>query len=396
MSLQGGRRFKRGGRDMKKTWMSVVCACLALLLSSCGHVEKSVAREIYIPILADAAWLTADGEFMRGVELAKEDFAEEHKDGGATIKTEVFDDGAVYETGVGLAERIAKDPSVTAVMNLQDFSTSKITAGMLSAAKKVTFFPYGAYDSLFQQDNPYLYCGVPSFARLGKTMADYAVRKGYKRIAVYHSGGQAQEEFVTAFELALMGTNSMVIDYVPSIASAGEFAAAYDRWSILDADCVVVAQYGLDRAYEILSMIRGKNPDLPVIGEPIFNQADALSDNMAIAEGVAVPATLEIGDAAGLAAFRGKYQQRYGTQPDIWAMQGYTMTRLIADTALRVKPGDSAALAEALHDRQGYQGVGGTIAFASGGALVTQGDLSVLVCRDGVFEGNWPSWSDER
>lgn len=372
---------------MKKMWMSVMCACLALLLSSCGRVESSVARVIYIPILADAAWLTVDGAFLRGVELAKDDFAEDYKDGGTAIKVEVFDDRAEYEIGVGLAEKIAKDPSVTAVMNLQNFSTSKITAGMLSTAKKITLFPYGAYDSLFEQDNFYLFCGMPSCANLGKTMADYAVRKGYKRIAVYHNGGQAQDDFVTAFELALIGTNSKVVDYVPSIASAGEFAAVYDRWQIIDVDCAVIAQYGLGRAFEILNMIRGKNPNLPVISEPIFNRADTLSDNMAIAEGIAVPATMEIADAAGLASFRGKYQQRYGTQPDIWAVQGYTMTRLIADTALRVKPGDSTALAGALHESQGYQGIGG-IAFAPGGALVTHGNLPVLVCQGGVFVEN--------
>ena len=214
---------------------------LWLFPAGCGPAEKAADTEIYIPILADAAWLLADGSFYNGANLAVEEANAAYAGRGFTVKTDLVDDGALYETGVAKATGLARDPAVTAVLNLQNFDVSKTTAGILAERGKVTLFPYGAYDSLFTGDYPYLFCGVPAFSDLGKAMAAYAVGKGYRRIAVYYNGLQSQEELVTAFELALQNSNARVVDYISSIPSESVFDAIYSRW--LGVDCVVIAQW---------------------------------------------------------------------------------------------------------------------------------------------------------
>lgn len=247
-------------------------------------------------------------------------------------------------------------------------------------------FPYGAYDSLFTQDNPYLFCGVPAFADLGEAMADYAKQKGYKRIAVYYNGLQSQEELVTAFELALLNSEAKVVDYISSITSSSQFDAIYSRWQALDVDCVVIAQYGLEPAFEVLEIIRARDPLLPILGEPIFNRANALAEHKAAAEGMVVPSTLVIEESEKLQSFRERYRQKYAQEADIWAVQGYDMMRLVVDTAIALETNNPAKLAKALHDEKGYWGVGRHIRFEKGGALVVdRSKLPMLTCRNGQF-----------
>jgi branched-chain amino acid transport system substrate-binding protein len=376
---------------MRKTgallWLWLLLLSLWLIPAGCRPAEKAADTEIYIPILADAAWLLADGSFYNGANLAVEEANAAYAATGFTVKTELIDDGALYEKGVEMATGLARDPAVTAVLNLQNFDVSKTTASILAESGKVALFPYGAYDSLFTGDNPYLFCGVPAFSDLGKAMAAYAVEKGYRRIAVYYNGLQSQEELVTAFELALQNSDAREEDYISSIPSESVFDAIYSRWQALGVDCVVIAQYGLDEAFAVLRTIRNRDQELPVIGEPIFNRANALAVNKEIAEGMAVPSTLIIEPGEALEDFKERYRSKYGREADIWAVQGYDMLRLIADTAVKLGTNEPAAIAEALHDQEGYRGVGRHIAFTQGGALVVDvAKLPILICRDGKFE----------
>ena len=116
----------------------------------------------------------------------------------------------------------------------------------------------------------------------------------------------------------------------------------------------------------------------------IFNRANALAQYRDIAEGMVVPSTLVLEESERLAAFRERYRQKYGHDPDIWAVQGYDMVRMIADTAARLGTTDPARIAEALHEPAGYQGAGRLIQFEQGGALVVEvHKLPILVCRMG-------------
>jgi branched-chain amino acid transport system substrate-binding protein len=371
---------------MKKLFIVVMCFALILLSTSCASETNKTGGQIYIPILADASWLTSDGAFLNGVHLAEAELNNKYKDKGFKIKTSVIDDKASYETGVEMAMKVSEDSSVTAVFDLQNFDVTNTTAGILSGKGKLTLFPYGAYDNIFTQNNPYVFCGVPSESDLGTAMADYAVKKGYKRIAIYHNGTQAQEELVTAFELALKNTGSKVVDYVPSIDSENDFNTIYSRWKAIGVDCVVISQYGLDPAFQVLKMIRSKDPKIPIIGEPIFDRASALADNKAIAEGLVVPSTLDIKDTEQLRQFKELYKQTYGKEADIWAIQGYDMVGLIMNTAVKLDTNDPTKIAAALENSKGYQGLGRTISFAKGGALITDAkSLPMLICHDGKF-----------
>ncbi len=372
---------------MRKLLILCLITALSLISISCSNKEIVGGRDIYIPIVADATWLTADGAFINGVQLAVEDVNKEYSDKGFNTKIEVIDDQALYEKGVEMATRVAEDNRVTAVFNLQNFDVSKTTADILTRSGKLILFPYGAYDSLFTKENANIFCGVPAFSDLGQAMADYALKNGFKRIAVYHNGKQSQEELVTAFELKLLNTETKIVDYVPSIASANAFENVYSRWQALGVDGVVISQYGLDRAFEVLKMLRSKDKNLAVMGEPIFNRANALAENKSVTEGMMVPSTLVIEESEKLKAFKERYRQKYGKEADVWAVQGYDMIRLVVETAVRLDTNEPSKIAKAMHDEKGYQGIGRHIAFAKGGAMVVDvNKLPSLICRDGRFE----------
>ncbi len=367
----------------------IICICMIFVftLAGCKKEEANGSLKLYIPIIADQSWLTSDGAFLNGAQLGADEFNKEYKEKGISVTIEVIDDQALYETGVEKATEVAEDAAVTAIFNLQNFDVSETSAGILSEHKKLTVFPYGAYDSLFNQDNPYVFCPVPAFKDLGLAMADYGVKQGYKRFAIYHNGIKSQEELVTAFELALMDTDAKVVDYVPSIASQNQFNDIYKRWQTLGVDCVVISQYGLERAFEVLSMLRDSDTHIAVLGEPIFNRANALDIYKDIAEGMAVPSTLVINESNRLTVLEEQYKEKFHKEADIWAVQGYDMVRMIADTAASLNTDNPEVIAKALHEEKGYQGVGRTICFDKGGALIMKDTtLPILKCKNGRFE----------
>lgn len=390
MSLQADKwpnESAERGNTPRKQAIALVLSCFFLLgLIGCASEQIVNPKVLYIPILGDAAWLKEDGAFLSGVELAMEELNKEYSAEGYIIRTEVIDDLASYDKGVEMATRLSQDNTVTAVINLQDFDVSKTTAGILSEGGKLVFFPYGAFDSLMTQGNNMLFCNIPSFADLGTAMADYAVQNGFKRIAIYHNGIASQEELATAFELALSETDAKVVDYVPGISSQSDFETVYSRWNALAVDCVVIAQYGSERAYEVLRMIRNKDNFLAVIGEPIFSTANLLNENKENAENLVIPSTMVIHESEKLEIFRDNYSKKFKREADIWAVQGYDTIRLITNAWVKTGGTDPERLSEILHSPGGYEGVGGTIAFVKGGALkVDVKDLQMLISRNGIL-----------
>ncbi|WHH58783.1 ABC transporter substrate-binding protein [Petroclostridium sp. X23] len=372
---------------MKQRLFLSIYAVLFMFLYGCSGAESAQMKEIYVPILGDAQWIHEDAAFLNGVTLAVEDLNNEYGEKGFIVRTGVEDDQDIYEAGVELADKLSRDKAVTAVFNLQNFDVSNTTADMLTDSGKLVILPYGAYDALMEQDNPYIFCPFPSSTDVGKVMADYVVAKGYKRIAVYVNGTEAQDTLVSALELALQGRGAKVIDYVPVIASQNDFDRYYSRWEALSADCIVIAQYGLERSYEIVQMIREKNKNIPIIGEAILNSASILNEKKDLAEGLVVPSTLVLEESEKLDQFKSRYRTQYGSMPDVWAVQGYDMMRMLVDTAVRLNTNDPMEIAAALHDEKGYSGVGRHIAFEKGGALkVDISRLPMLICRDGKFK----------
>lgn len=359
---------------------------LAIFFTGCQPRREAAERVIYVPVLADASWLLADGAFMKGVDLAVEELNEKYGPQGFVIKTAVIDDQASYELGVEKATELAGDPMVTAVLNLQNFDVTKTTADILARSGKPVIFPYGAYDSLFTRDNPYLFCGVPSFSDLGQAMAMYVLENDYERVAIYYNGLQSQDELVTAFELALLGSEVKVVDYISSIISKSHFNGIHTRWSALGVDVVLIAQYGLPEAFAVLDIIRGRDQKIAIIGEPIFNRANVLKEHSEIAEGMVISSTLVLEESNELFSFQERYRARCGEEADIWTVQGYDILRLVVDHAV-MQSLDPRLLAEALHSEEGYQGIGRQIRFKPGGALVVDiGKIPMLTSRNGQFE----------
>ncbi|MCK9526981.1 MAG: ABC transporter substrate-binding protein, partial [Limnochordia bacterium] len=269
------RSMPRSRRGL--VWLfALLFLAVVVCLAGCESQETASERVIYVPILAEASWLLDDVAFMRGVNLAVDELNAEYGQQGLVIKSALIDDQARYETGVEKATELAADPLVTAVLDLQDFDVTETTSHILSRSNIPVLFPYGAYDGLFTKENPYLFCGVPSFADLGQAMALYVKEHGFQRIAVYYNGVQSQNELVTAFELALLDTDARVVDYVSSIISSSHFNGIYARWAALGVDAVVIAQYGLDEALAVLEIIRARDKRLAIIGEPVFNMANGM------------------------------------------------------------------------------------------------------------------------
>ena len=187
-----------------------------------------------------------------------------------------------------------------------------------------------------------------------------------------------------AFLRGVAGTDVEVVDVAVTTPLEAELDAILERWEALNVDTVFVSQYLAEDAFDILRLVRTRNPEMHILGDFSFDYTDYLLADRTVSDDIyiATPVPLEPSDEVD--EFYARYREKYGSEPTQWAVQLYDSIRMIVDTAVRIGSTDSADIAQALHEEQGYNGVGGTIAFDAEGRLIGR-QPKIMVSEDGMF-----------
>ena len=149
-------------------------------------------------------------------------------------------------------------------------------------------------------------------------------------------------------------------------------------------DTVFVSQYYGEDAFDVLRRIRTANPDMNILGDFSFDYTDYLLADIAVSNDIYIATPIPLESSAEVDDFYQRYRETYGAEPTQWAVQLYDSVRMVADTAVRIGSTDPADIAQALHDEEGYDGVGGTIAFDAEGRL-TGRSPRIMVSDNGMF-----------
>ena len=376
------------GERMKKICTLILSAVLLLGTVGCAAPVSGAAddRTIKIAVMDTEVVFVADDSYTNGIAMAIEDLNALYADQGYTNEDEIYEDGSVFQQGMEALNAIRSDPEITAVVGTSSLNILDVAADVLNSAGKLLITYYSAPDELFENGYTMVFRNCYGEQDLGSAIAAYAVeREDMERVAIYHSDTDYEREMARWFLRGVEGTDTKVVDVATTTPLETELAAMLERWETLGVDTVFVSQYLGEDAFDILRLVRTAHPEMNILGDFSFDYTDFLLADGDVSDDIYIATPVPLEPGAEVEAFYARYREKYGAEPTQWAVQLYDSVRMVVDTAVRIGSTDPEDIAQALRSEEGYEGIGGTIAFDQQGRLAGRAPR-IMVSRDGMFD----------
>jgi ABC-type branched-subunit amino acid transport system substrate-binding protein len=347
---------------------------LAAILLALGRptLAQDLAVRIGVsgPLSGPNAFAGKDDE--NGVRLAVEELnARQIRLKGKLLRFELVseDDQGDPKAGVSVAQKFS-DGGVRFVLGPYNSGVA-IPASRVYNDAGILMSTVGTSPKITQAHYPNVFRIVASDSQVGASMASYAAKVQHIRsVGVIDDrttfGQGIADEF--ARQARLLGVTVAGREFTNDKAS--DFAAILTSLRAKKVDAIFFGGYAPQAAPMARQMKQLGMANVRLLG------GDTLcSPEMAKLGGDAVGANVLCAQAgamldrqAGGPAFKARYRQRFGRDPDVYAPAFYDQTMFIAEAIGKSGTTDAAAVGRALHALE-HQGVAGTYAYDADGNL---------------------------
>jgi len=367
-------------------------AALALVAGGCGDGDDVRAERQDGEIVIAAVWpFSARGEvrFGEGLEMAVAEVNAAGGIGGRRLRVLREDDHESVDDGLMIAERLAENPQVTAVIgHLQSYVTVP-AAATYDRAGLVLLSPASTDPELTARGYGRVFRAVATDLTTGADMAAFAEGRGYRRIAIYYVRNEYGHTLAQAFEREAARRGIGVVaraSYDAEQDTQGRgFEVTLGQWKHMRVDAVYVAGE-VPLAGKLIARIRAAGITVPVLGTDAMSTPVLVETGGAATEGTVVPVPFHAGERRPeVRRFVAAFQGRYGVLPDAGSALGYDAVRLLADAMRRAGSSDPEKVAAALHATRGWGGVTGAFTYDENGDLVGRRMVKAVI-RGGRFE----------
>lgn len=372
---------------MRKRILALGCA--AALALCCSGCEGGEITERWAPVRDGTITIAmvGDGEFcelagtQEAVQLAAEDF---YAEAGLHVEMRLYDDEADYRKALSLANEIAEDPNISAVIVKQELEYIDTVAEIYEEAEKPFIITNGCYNHTIEHGYDYMLVDFIHAEYAGNIIGSYILEQGYQRVAFCHSDTEYEEDELKGMAAALVGSDAALVDTVIGPYTQEDFNIAYARWEALGVDVICVSDY-YSLNSDVVRMLREKGSSIPVISDYVMDTDENLEANGEYLDGtVIVPLYAMSVTTANDNDVPARFFDTYGMEMSEHAVQTYDLVMMLA-RQLAAEPADSAALMDGMKSPEGHAGIYGTIRFDKNGVLSLD-KVSLLTFQDGVFQ----------
>jgi branched-chain amino acid transport system substrate-binding protein len=326
--------------------------------------------------------------FLKGVKMAVAEVntkSARARRGAVRMTIRVADDQANFMEGIRIAQNLAVQPDITAVIGHWNSSIAIPAARIYNDAGLLMLSPVVSNPELTSKGYGYVFRNTLSDTEMGRQLAEYAARMNYRRVVIDYADNEYGMALANAFEDALSRTGGKVIDRVTDFNNALEFNEALDKWKALDYDAIFVAD-SMPHAAAFIRQMRQADKRIPMFGGDGLDVTDFLAKLGTAAEGVVVATVFNPEERrTELQKFIAAYRRKYAAEPDVWAILGYDSIQLIASAVQKAGSASPRKIAAALHGMKGWSGVLGTLRFDAAGEMRGIAIFKKIV-RGGRFE----------
>jgi len=323
--------------------------------------------------------------FSEGVELAVEQINHEGGVLGRKIRTIGFDDRGDIETGQKIAREFAQNSNVIAVIGHQ-FSAVAIPAAITYSQSGILYISHGATNPLLTSfGGQYIFRNIPTDSEIGVQIAHLAKDRGYKAVAVFYQRDAELKTLADRFhERAVAGGLKIVTtrsyfswqkDFRPILS---ELKDQYQFDSIFIAGLLPSTAY-------LIKQARDMGISVPIMGGDGLDSPSLLTIAGKASEGTIV-STLFNPKYKGKETqdFVGRFQTKYGFEPDSWSAQGYDAVSVLAHAIGEAGSAEPIVIGANLRFLRNWEGVTGSYSFNTTGDI-TGKSVYFKQVKDGKF-----------
>jgi branched-chain amino acid transport system substrate-binding protein len=326
--------------------------------------------------------------FGDGLQMALDEVNAEGGIRGRRLRIARYDDGESLDEGTLLAQRIAADPQIVAVIgHLQSYVTTPV-APLYDAAGLLLMAPTSTDPALTRQGLHRVFQAAFTDRDTGRQLAEFASKR-FRRAGIFYIRNSYGRGLANAFEERAnelgLGTAARR-SYDPSEELNGyTFTPTLREWASLDLDVIFLAGE-VPSAAQFVANARAAGLTVPILGGDAMSSPALMAVAGRAAEGVIVTTHFHPDEPRPeVLRFSRAFTRRFGGKPDAGAALGYDVVRVLARAMGAAERLGADEVARALRDLPPWPGVTGMLKFDQQGATIGKRPVMTVV-RDGRFQ----------
>lgn len=362
---------------------TLILVMLVSTLMACSSSSDTIKVAIAAPMTGDFA------EYGTGFKNAVELIAKEYNDNGGvlgkTIEIVSFDDKNSGEEAASIAERIASDDSISAVVGhfasgvCMSASPTYQEVGIVEISPSASHPDYSSEGDYIFRNNSLINVEAK------ETLSIASEVFGAKKVAILSvktdwgtsTASILKDDLIKEFpELEIVAHEEVVdgtVDFSPTVTAL----------SAENPDTIIVcAMYNTLGPFA--SQYKDVNPDINLVGFSNAYSAQLIELAKEDAEGIALPAIFFHNSTdPKIADFVSAYEEAYGSVPSSLTAQAYDSMGMIFEAIKSAESADREAIKDALY-KLSYDGVSGKTVFNEKGDA--QKTFNWLIIENGEFK----------
>lgn len=363
--------------------LTMVLVMMVMSLTGCSSSESDVVKIAVVgPLTGDFA------EYGTGFKNAVEQYAAEcNEDGGVlgkTVEIVSYDDKNSGEEAASIAERIASDDSIVAVVGhfasgvSMSASPTYQEVGIAEISPSASHPDYSSGGDYIFRNNSLISVEVYEILRMASEVYD---AKSVAVLSVKTDWGSATADILIN-DLAKDFPNLEIVAHEEIVDGTVDFSPTVTALNAADPDCIVVCGM-YNTVGPFASQYKDVDPDVHLLGFSNSYSEQLIELAKEDAEGIMLPANFfHMSTDENVSAFVERYESSYGSIPNSLTAQAYDSTGMIIQAIEEAGSADRAAIKEQLYKIE-YSGVTGDTAFDDGGDALKS--FNWLVIEDGQF-----------
>lgn len=327
-------------------WAAAMAGGLIIvgLIGSCGGPEDIIAereRRARAPgetVTIAAAWpwsVRYDGLYWEGIQLAVDEINSSGGVLGRTILIRKEDDRESVDQGRIVAQRLADDPDVVAVIGHLNSHVSIPAADIYEASGLLMLTPGSTSPELTRLGHHLVFRSVNSDDDIARKLAEFAVKEGHRRVVIGYVRNTYGLGLANAFEGFAQQIGLEVIDRQAYDPASSSNRAAYqhlvDQWDDLEFDVLFLAGMAPQAGY-LVKQIRAAGLGIPILGGDALDTPELIEAAGEAADGMVVASVFHPDEPRpGVQRFARAFTSVYGRPPDSWAARGYESLKMLAE-----------------------------------------------------------------
>lgn len=359
--------------------LSLAAAQIMYMRYQKGRIDNN---SLHVVILDSEGFYYSETGIEKGIQTAMEDITER---GQFPITYELIEDDGSYVKGIAIAKQLAEDPTVDAVITLQNFDSIDAEMPYFEEARKPFIVTMGCYDQVAEQEYDYLLADFLSARVMGEKIGEMLLDLDAQNVALCHSDTMFERDTIRGILSVLEGSQKCRVCYSDTGPfSEAELSDMLTQYRLLGVDTVVGNFYTQEDSEWLLKKLSQNMPGLMRVGDYVLDNSGVLSEYGSYLEGVYIVPNYPYAQSAKMEAFKKRYEERNDTDFTTTAIQYYDLFMMLSKCCEgRKVTGDQ--LMEELKSEEGYQGVGGTLRYDENGRLLEE-NCPIFRCHNSKFQ----------